>query len=83
MFGLAKLKTGGRITGPTREKLRKDVARAYQQGQSIRDLSERLGRSYGFVHQLLSESGITLRSRGGPNRYKRRNAQTASRKSPT
>ncbi|MDP9427448.1 MAG: helix-turn-helix domain-containing protein, partial [Actinomycetota bacterium] len=25
-------------------------------------------RSYGFVHRLLSESGASLRSRGGANR---------------
>ncbi|HEY0694336.1 MAG TPA: helix-turn-helix domain-containing protein [Kribbella sp.] len=83
MFGLVKLKRASGSRVRPRDKLRKDVARAYQQGQSIRDLSERVGRSYGFVHQLLAESGVTLRSRGGPNRYKRRNAQPASGKSPT
>ena len=31
-------------------------------------LAESTKRSYGFVHRLLSESGATLRSRGGANR---------------
>ena len=40
----------------------------YAGGESIRSLAESTKRSYGFVHRLLSESGATLRSRGGANR---------------
>ena len=35
---------------------------------SIRSLATSTNRSYGFVHRLLSESGASLRSRGGANR---------------
>ncbi|MBN9620404.1 MAG: transcriptional regulator, partial [Actinobacteria bacterium] len=34
-------------------------------GASIRSLAAEHGRSYGFVHRLLVESGTTLRGRGG------------------
>ncbi|MEV0391444.1 helix-turn-helix domain-containing protein [Nonomuraea sp. NPDC050643] len=30
-----------------------------------RELALATGRSYGFVHRLLQEAGVTLRSRGG------------------
>ena len=40
-----------------------------------RALAEETGRSYGFVHRMLSESGVTLRGRGGATRGKK--AQTA------
>jgi hypothetical protein len=34
-------------------------------------LAEETGRSYGFVHRMLSESGVTLRGRGGATRGKK------------
>ncbi|WP_435611064.1 helix-turn-helix domain-containing protein [Streptomyces sp. C10-9-1] len=37
----------------------------YEAGASIRELYRATGRSYGFVHQLLLESGAVLRSRSG------------------
>ncbi|KOT83082.1 hypothetical protein ADK47_08595 [Streptomyces rimosus subsp. rimosus] len=40
-------------------------------GASIRALAEETGRSYGFVHRVLSESGVTLRGRGGATRGKK------------
>ena len=42
----------------------------YESGQSIRLLAESSGRSYGFVHRILTESGATLRGRGGATRKK-------------
>ncbi|PZS19709.1 MAG: transcriptional regulator [Pseudonocardiales bacterium] len=60
-----------RITGDARDKLAKDLAKKYEKGTSIRDLAESIGRSYGFVHRVLSESGVTLRSRGGATRTKK------------
>jgi hypothetical protein len=39
----------------------------YQRGASIRNLAATTGKSYGFIHSILRESGITMRSRGGPN----------------
>ena len=61
-----------RIVGAPREKLATKVVKEYEKGKSIRALSEELGRSYGFVHRLLSESGATLRGRGGAVRAKNR-----------
>ncbi len=66
------LKKGSRITGAARDKLATDLRKKYDNGQSIRSLAEAHGRSYGFVHRILSESGATLRSRGGATRGKRK-----------
>ncbi|MBC7272252.1 helix-turn-helix domain-containing protein [Streptomyces albogriseolus] len=55
------------IKGPARKKLGADLKKAYDKGASIRTLAEGCGRSYGFVHRLLTEAGTTLRMRGGPN----------------
>jgi hypothetical protein len=39
-------------------------------GSSIRSIAADTGRSYGFVHRVLTESGATLRGRGGATRAK-------------
>ncbi|HKN51466.1 MAG TPA: helix-turn-helix domain-containing protein, partial [Amycolatopsis sp.] len=62
---MADLKKGARITGNTRDKLAADLKKKYEKGSSIRALAESTGRSYGFVHRVLSESGVQLRGRGG------------------
>jgi predicted transcriptional regulator len=67
---MATLKKGARITGPDRTKLSADLKKAYDKGRSIRELADTHGRSYGFVHRVLSESGVTLRGRGGATRTK-------------
>ena len=67
---MADLKKGSRITGGERDKLAGDLRKKYDAGQSIRALAESTGRSYGFVHRILSESGVTLRGRGGATRGK-------------
>ncbi|GHE07840.1 helix-turn-helix domain-containing protein [Klenkia taihuensis] len=64
----AGLTKGKRITGDDRNSLAGDLRKRYDNGESIRVLAADTGRSYGFVHRLLSESGATLRSRGGANR---------------
>jgi hypothetical protein len=66
----AVLKKGARITGNDRNKLATDLKKQYDKGKSIRELAEAHGRSYGFVHRVLSESGTTLRGRGGATRSK-------------
>ncbi|KUJ40925.1 transcriptional regulator [Streptomyces rimosus subsp. rimosus] len=48
-----------------------DLKEKYDSGASIRALAEETGRSYGFVHRVLSESGVTLRGRGGATRGKK------------
>jgi hypothetical protein len=40
----------------------------YSSGESIRALAASTGRSYGFIHRILAESGVSLRSRGGATR---------------
>ncbi len=65
---VADLKKGSRVTGAERDKLAADLRRKYDSGSSIRVLAEASGRSYGFVHRILSESGATLRGRGGATR---------------
>lgn len=67
---MAALKKGARIIGSERTKLSADLKRAYEKGKSIRELADSSNRSYGFVHRVLSESGVTLRGRGGATRTK-------------
>jgi len=68
---VAELKKGARITGGERSKLAADLKRKYSSGKSIRDLASETGRSYGFVHRILAESGVSLRGRGGATRAKK------------
>ncbi|MDQ6648949.1 MAG: helix-turn-helix domain-containing protein [Actinomycetota bacterium] len=75
---MAELKKGSRVTGAERDKLAVDLRKKYDGGQSIRHLAEASGRSYGFVHRILSESGTSLRGRGGATRGK---AKSGARKS--
>ncbi len=65
------LKKGSRVTGAERDRLAADLRKKYDAGQSIRTLAAASGRSYGFVHRILSESGATLRGRGGATRTKK------------
>lgn len=67
---MAELGKGRRVSGSERDKLAADLTRKYAAGASIRDLAESTGRSYGFVHRLLSENGVSLRGRGGATRGK-------------
>ncbi len=64
------VKKGARITGADRNKLATELTKRYQQGSSIRALAEETGRSYGFVHRILTENEVSLRSRGGATRGK-------------
>ena len=64
------LKKGSRVTGTDRTKLASDLKKRYDAGESIRSLAAATGRSYGFVHRILSETGVNLRGRGGATRGK-------------
>lgn len=55
----------------TREQLLLELRHAYEGGASIRNLAATTGRSYGCIHNMLRESGTTMRSRGGPNHRSR------------
>ncbi|MGW6145148.1 helix-turn-helix domain-containing protein [Streptomyces sp. NPDC055140] len=59
---------GTRITGEARDKIANELKKAYEGGASIRALAQDTGRSYGFVHRILTEAGVTLRGRGGATR---------------
>ena len=67
---MAALKKGRRIVGAERETLTDEVRQRYSNGASIRELATDTGRSYGYIHRLLVESGAELRGRGGPTRTK-------------
>lgn len=64
----AKLPKGSRITGDSRQDLASSLVERYNRGESIRSLADDIGRSYGFVHGVLAEAGVTMRSRGGATR---------------
>ena len=68
---MAELKKGARITGSDRTKLATEIKSQYRKGASIRELAETHGRSYGFMHRMLSEAGAPLRQRGGRTKAKR------------
>ncbi|GAA3728543.1 helix-turn-helix domain-containing protein [Salinactinospora qingdaonensis] len=65
------LRKGTRVTGSERSQLAAELKKRYDEGESIRSLAASTGRSYGFVHRLLTESGVTLRGRGGATRRSR------------
>jgi len=62
------LKKGTRVIGVDRSRLGTVLGKRYDSGESIRSLAASTGRSYGFVHRLLTESGVELRRRGGATR---------------
>ena len=61
---------GARVSGKARSALAKDLKKKYTGGASIRALAEETGRSYGFIHRLLAQEGVSFRSRGGPHKKK-------------
>jgi transposase len=69
---MSKLDPGRRIVGDERMELAENFAQLYAAGDSIRAIADASGRSYGFVHRVLNENGVTLRARGGDT--KRRNS---------
>jgi hypothetical protein len=64
----ATLRKGTRVTGEDRSKLATDLRNRYAAGESIRSLATATGRSYGFIHRILTETGVALRGRGGATR---------------
>ncbi len=67
---MAELGKGRRVSGAERDKLTTDLKKKYAAGASIRQLSQSTGRSYGFIHRILSDGGAVLRGRGGATRGK-------------
>ena len=62
------LRKGTRVTGNDRSQLATDLKSRYDSGESIRSLAAATGRSYGFIHRILTETGVALRGRGGATR---------------
>lgn len=60
-----------RITGRERVELGRHLRARYTDGASIRALVAETGRSYGWVHRLLTEVDTPLRGRGGNQRATR------------
>jgi hypothetical protein len=73
----AALAKGSRISGAQRTTLASQYAKRYSGGESIRKIAEDAGRSYGFVHNVLKESGVSLRGRGGATRGTRKTASSS------
>ena len=57
-----------RPTGIDRTKLTASLKKRYEAGESIRSLAASTGRSYNYVHRILTEAGVILRGRGGSGR---------------
>jgi hypothetical protein len=68
MAATATIDKGKRVTGRQREDLAGVLKQRYELGVPIRDLAAEFGRSYGFVHRVLVESGVRMRGRGGATR---------------
>ena len=68
MADTSTIRKGTRVTGADRSKLATDLKNRYNAGESIRSLATATGRSYGFVHRILTETGVALRGRGGTTR---------------
>lgn len=76
----AALAKGSRISGAQRTTLASQYAKRYSGGESIRKIAEDAGRSYGFVHNVLKESGVSLRGRGGATRGAKKTASPSTAK---
>jgi hypothetical protein len=76
----AKIQKGTRITGEGRKDLAASLVTRYQRGESIRSMAQDIGRSYGFVHGVLTESGVSMRGRGGATRGRAAEARRAELK---
>jgi hypothetical protein len=68
---LRSIPKGIRVTGDARTKLAAELVKRYEKGASVRGLADSIGRSYGFIHRILNESGVKLRSRGGSSHLSR------------
>jgi Helix-turn-helix domain len=63
---------GRRIANDERRRLSLNLASRYAAGETIRSLAASTNRSYGWVHRLLTESGVRFRPRGGASHQRRR-----------
>lgn len=76
---MTDLNKGARILDADRDKLAAELRKCYEKGTAIRDLAQSIVRSYGFVHRILAESGVTLRDCGGANNRKGKGAKRSAK----
>ena len=62
-LGLRRIPKGRRLKGEKAIRFATDVIKAYET-KSIRRICEETGRSYGAIHRLLTNGGVTMRPRG-------------------
>lgn len=68
---LPKLKKGVAVTGNERVKLAEGLKKRYERdGVTIPELAEEIGRSQGFVRNMLKEAGVKSRERFGSQAQK-------------
>lgn len=60
------LKKHEQLRGEARRSLAQVLASRYTAGETLRQIAEDIGRSYGFVNNIVHEGGATMRTRGGP-----------------
>lgn len=65
---MTKLNKRVQLTSTRRSKLARDITTRYAAGASIRDLADYYGRSYGFVHRIVFDSGTPLHNRNASYR---------------
>lgn len=61
-----------RPVGKDRAKLAADFKKRYNAGESIRAIAASTGRSYGFVHRILTEQGVALRGDAARRKFGKR-----------
>jgi Helix-turn-helix domain len=54
-----------RVVGEARATLARAWSKQYHTGKTIREIADANDRSYGFVRNVILESGAQLRKRGG------------------
>ncbi|MFE4374013.1 helix-turn-helix domain-containing protein [Streptomyces sp. NPDC056835] len=64
-----------RVEGLDRKRAAEKLTDWYlKENLSIRAIRDRTGRSFGWVHRLLTDSGVKFRTRGGNQRQSQRDA---------
>lgn len=55
----------GRRVPTLTDEQRAEIVRLYVAGATVREVANRVGRSYGTAHRVLQEQGVTMRGRNG------------------
>ncbi|MFE2034287.1 helix-turn-helix domain-containing protein [Streptomyces scopuliridis] len=72
---LPKVPRRKRLVGPELEAFASQVVAKYRRPNvSIRQICAETGRSYGAIHRILVDAGVTLRKHGGVRTGQRRKA---------